>query len=106
MKKTKGYTLIELIVVIAIIGLMTGASIAGFNTLNKRQTVLNGGKELMSIMRTAQQRAVAGTKPVGCTQLYGYSVKGTINTATYSLSTVCSNATTVIRTYQLPSGVS
>lgn len=100
-----GYTLIELVIAIAIMGLMVGASIAGFNTLNKRQTVLNAGKEVMSAMRVAQQRASSGTKPTGCTQLYGYSVKATINTSTYSLSTVCSNATTVIKTYQLPTGV-
>lgn len=100
-----GYTLIELVIAIAIMGLLVGASIAGFNTLNKRQTVLNSGKEVMSIMRTAQQRAASGTKPAGCTQLYGYTVKATINTSVYSLSSVCSNATTVIRNYQLPSSV-
>lgn len=101
----RGYTLIELIVVIAIVGLMVGASIAGFNTLNQRQTVGNGGRELTSVMRIAQQRALAGTKPAGCTQLTGYRVNGTINTSDYTLSAVCTNTTVVISSYKLPSGV-
>src|SRR5258706_9884401 len=104
MKKTKGYTLIELIVVIAIIGLMTGASIAGFNTLNKRQTVLNGGRELMSVMRTAQQRAASGIKPTQCDHLVGYKVSGSANSSSYSLSTVCTDITAVIKSYKLPTG--
>lgn len=106
-----GYTLIEIIVVVTIIGLLVGASIAGFNTLNQRQTVLSAGREVISIMRTAQQRALAGNKPDGivCEQLRGYSVKGTVNSNQYTLNTVCSNggveSTTLIRTYQMASNV-
>lgn len=106
----RGYTLIELIVVITIIGLLVGASIAGFNTLNKRQTLISSGKEVISLMRTAQQRAVSGIKPAGvCDRLMGYSVKGTINGSSYTLNYVClvngNLVTTQIRSYQLGQGV-
>jgi prepilin-type N-terminal cleavage/methylation domain-containing protein len=103
-----GYTLIELIVVIALIGLMTGASIAGFNTLNQKQIVTTGGKELASVLRTAQNRAVSGIKPTGvtCTTLLGYRVTGTANGSAYSLDVVCNNGgapvVTTIKTYNLP----
>lgn len=100
-----GYTLIEILVAVTIIGLLTGASIAGYNTLNQRQTVLNGGKELMSVMRTAQERATSGVKPTTCAQLIGYSVTAAANGKAYTLSGVCSDATTAIRTYTLPTGV-
>jgi prepilin-type N-terminal cleavage/methylation domain-containing protein len=105
-----GYTLIEIIIVVTIMGLLVGASIAGFNTLNQRQTVLSAGREVVSIMRTAQQRAAAGIKPEGtCDQLLGYSVRGTVNSAQYTLSNVCLNSgvptTTLLRTYQMGTGV-
>ncbi len=108
-KRPTGYTLIELIIVITIMGLLVGASIAGFNTLNKRQTATNAGKELMSVMRTAQERAVSGIKPTTCDQLVGYSVNGTANSGTYTLKSVCmvggSSTSSVVKTYQLPTGV-
>lgn len=106
-----GYTLIELIVVIAIMGLLVGASIAGFNTLNQRQTVLSAGREVLSIMRTAQQRAISGQKPTSgtCDQLLGYSVKGTVNSDTYTLNTVCLNSdvpsTAIMQSYKMANGV-
>lgn len=106
----RGYTLIELLIVITIMGLLVGASIAGFNTLNQRQTVLSAGKEVISLMRTAQQKSASGVKPAGtCDQLLGYSVIGTINTGVYSLNSVCNNSgsitTTKIKSAALASGV-
>lgn len=106
-----GYTLIEIIVVVTIMGLLVGGSIAGFNTLNQRQTILSAGREVSSIMRTAQQRAISGLKPTAgiCDQLLGYSVKGTINSSTYTLNTVCLNSgapvTRVVQTYRLATGI-
>lgn len=107
----RGYTLIEIIVVVAIMGLMVGASIAGFNTLNQRQVMLSAGRELMSVMRTAQQRAGSGVKPedITCGQLLGYSVRGTINSDTYTLNAVCLNSgvvqTMLLRSYEMSTGI-
>lgn len=108
--KSTGYTLIEIIIVVGIMGLLVGASIAGFNTLNQRQTVLSAGKEVISIMRTAQQRAIAGIKPENdCDQLLGYAVKATANGATYTLNSVCDDGgfieTVEVRSYQLAAGL-
>lgn len=104
-----GYTLIELVVVIAIIGLLVGGSIAGYNTLNKRQTTTNAGRELISVMRTAQERAVSGKKPTVCDQLVGYSVSGVSNGTSYALNSVCivggATVSSLVQTYQLPTGV-
>ncbi len=106
----RGYTLIEIIIVVTIIGLLTGASIAGFNTLNQRQTVLSAAKEVISVMRTAQQRANAGILPSApCDSLAGYSVKGTVNSSAYTLNVICSSGgvreETQVKSYSMASGV-
>lgn len=100
-----GYTLIEILIVVTLIGLLTGASIAGFNALNSRQTVISAGKEIVSMMRTAQQRASAGIKPENCDQLEGYSVSALALAQDYALSGVCTNRTVVIKTAKLPVNV-
>lgn len=99
-----GYSIIELLVVITIMGLLVGGGIAGFNTMNRRQGVLSAGRELLSVMRSAQGKASSGIKPTVCAQLVGYSVSGSINTNTYTLSAVCTDKTTVIKSYQMGGG--
>lgn len=94
-----GFTLIELVVVIAIIGLLVGGSVAGYVQLNNRQVVQTSAQGLISVMRQAQQRALSGKKPTsGCTTLTGYRVAGSGNS--YTLDAVCSNATITIGSYK------
>ena len=101
-----GYTLIELIVVISIVGLLVGGSIAGFNQLNQRQTLLTSAKELIVSMRRAQQQASSGVKPMsGCTTLDGYQITGATGSNSYTISAVCSNQTILVKTNNFAAGV-
>lgn len=101
-----GFTLIEMLVVIAIMGIIMGGSIAGYIRFNDRQIVLTAGKELLTNIRQAQGRATSGVKtPTTCTTLTGYRIQASAGASSYTLDSVCSNATYNVQTYTLPSGV-
>jgi prepilin-type N-terminal cleavage/methylation domain-containing protein len=58
-----GYTLIEILVAITIIGILFSVGYANFRSFSQRQVVLNAAKSLQSDLRLAQQMALSGQKP-------------------------------------------
>lgn len=62
----KGFTLIELMVVISIISALTGGGVASFAKFNQRETVRNAAQEVKSTLRLAQSKAMAGEKGTIC----------------------------------------
>lgn len=103
-KQLPGFTLIELIITVAISALVVGGSIAGFIGFSDRQEVLNTAKEVQQMMRTAQSRARVRNTPTGCSSLSSYQVSF-IGTSSVRLSTVCGVTVTEITTVAFPSGV-
>ncbi len=91
-----GFTLIELIVVVAIIGVVAGGTIAGYYKFNDRQIMIAAAKELVVNMRQAQSKATSGVKPTGCAtatpplRLVGYRVATTVSSS-YTVSAICTN---------------
>lgn len=62
-----GFTLIELIITVAIAAMVIGGGIAGFVSFTDRQEVLNTAKEVQQMMRTAQSKARVRDVPSSCT---------------------------------------
>lgn len=58
--------MIELLVVMAIIGILTGGAITAYNNFNKGQTVRRAALDLVTDIRETQNRAVSGLKDVEC----------------------------------------
>lgn len=58
-----GYTLIEILVAITIIGILFSVGYANFRAFSQRQVVLNAAKNLQGDLRLAQQIALSGQKP-------------------------------------------
>lgn len=92
-----GYTLIELLIGIAILMLVTGAGIASFTKLNERETVEGAAKLVELAIRDAQKQAVARVKPpgfcIGSNTLVAYRVSlGTVDINKYQITAVCSDA--------------
>jgi Tfp pilus assembly protein FimT len=76
MRTRRGFTLIELTVIVVITTILTSIGMAAYNNFLKRQAVDQAAKELISNLKKAQNYAVIGKKNYGsgsCTaQLYGW----------------------------------
>jgi prepilin-type N-terminal cleavage/methylation domain-containing protein len=61
-----GFSLIELLVVVGIVSLLTGAGIASYNSFHKKSLVEKTALELKTNLRQAQANAVNNVKDSGC----------------------------------------
>jgi prepilin-type N-terminal cleavage/methylation domain-containing protein len=105
----KGFTLIELIVAVAISLTVTGLILVNYNTYNDTQTLKQAALTLKNNLRYAQIQALTGKKPTPCTELLGYIVNFfnvPNNPSNYTIQAECNTgpqgATTVVN---LPGGV-
>ncbi|MGA3292119.1 MAG: prepilin-type N-terminal cleavage/methylation domain-containing protein [Candidatus Microgenomates bacterium] len=87
-----GYTLIELLVSLTIIGILFSVSYVGFRDFSRRQALTGVVKQVQGDLRLAQQDALSGTKPSsGCNSLDGINFSIDSST-TYSIYYVCDGA--------------
>jgi prepilin-type N-terminal cleavage/methylation domain-containing protein len=91
MTKNKGYTLIEILIVMAILGILFVVGYGGFRDFSRREQVNGAMLTLIADLRQAQAQNLAGKKPFGCTGvLKGYSVT-VINSTSYKVTANCVN---------------
>lgn len=55
-----GFSILEILIIIAVITIMISIALAGFVSLNLRQTLISGGQNMKNILRDAQSRAYTG----------------------------------------------
>ena len=55
--KNTGFTLIELIVTIGVLGILVGLSYAGYATFTQRQKLITAGQNLKNILRDVESRS-------------------------------------------------
>ena len=63
MKWQKGYTLIEILVALTIIGILFGFGYVNFRDFSRRQALAGVVKQIQGDLRLAQQMAISGQKP-------------------------------------------
>ncbi len=109
----KGFTLIEVLIVIVILGIIMGVGSAQFREFSRRQATASVKRQLLADVRAAQADAANGRKPPGCTgtlQGFYFSVTGTAGPASYEVFARClqgvTNQDINITTVQLPQGFS
>lgn len=105
-----GYSLIEVLVAVTIIGILTGSSLVGYNRFQGRQGLKSAGEQLVSDLRLTQQKALSGEKAAGWCQgatdsLVGWRLIFTSDTI-YDIRGVCSSAAiSTFKSIVLPNSV-
>ena len=101
----KGYTLVEILVSLSVIGLLFGFGFASFRDFSRRQAVVAEGRKVVGDLRLAQQQALSGEKPVGCTgnlQTYDFE---RVNQSGYKITAVCSSSSITVKNQTLSSDI-
>lgn len=101
-----GYTLIEILVVIALIAILSALGFSGYISYSRRQTLVQTGSEVKQTIERAKFNAASSVKPQTCTDsLVGYSF--TINSnISYRLNLLCGTNVVLVETGSLPNNVS
>jgi prepilin-type N-terminal cleavage/methylation domain-containing protein len=107
-KKKKGVTLIELIVVIAVIGIMTSVGLVSLSRSRDRKAVEAATREVAAALRDAQNMALTGKDADVCDEyVFSYiTINPVSNRQSYKIS--CYKNNTVVSgreiTYKLKNG--
>lgn len=99
--KNSGFSLVELLIVLALFVMLSTGAVATYRAFYQRQQVLQSAKALQDSMRLAQKKARVGEKPPGCVTLNGYMVSATTNSTSVTLTADCSDADYVVTTATL-----
>lgn len=101
---SRGYTLLELIIVIAVIAVLSGLTVTSYNTFNEEKKLDTQAKNFIAVLDLAHDKAAsADLYDSGCTDFRGYRVSITSSSA-YSFNFVCGGSPTLIQSYTLPLG--
>jgi len=100
MKKSFGFTLIEILVSAVVIVMLTGGGLAAYLDFNNRQILDTATDELRNNLRQARGWAMAGRKMAGCNgSLIGYQFRF-LSGNQYQIQLNCtSSGNTTIRTF-------
>lgn len=103
-KSCSGFTVVELLIILSLIALLFTLGVAQYNRFNRSQSLNRAKDELISNLRLAQGKAMAGEKPDACTEaLSGHKLKFTDN-QNYKIVAVCGEEIEV-KAIALPDGV-
>lgn len=110
LRNTSGYTLIEILVVISIMGILFGLGYANYRDYSRRQGLINTKELVLADLRLAQATALSGTVPsdfncTGSNFLNGYDFRIRSSTR-YEIRANCSGGyvSRVTKNVYLPSG--
>jgi prepilin-type N-terminal cleavage/methylation domain-containing protein len=111
----KGFSLLELIIVLSVLTMLSTIGIASFSSGSKTASVETAANDLMATFQLARSRAISQVKPsdiqVCNGVLRGYEVKINVVSRSYDLNVACGDETTptkknIIPTKILPNNIS
>lgn len=109
-KDDRGYSLIEILVSMTIIGILFSVGYVSFRDFSRRQALAGVAKSLQGDIRLVQEQATAGKKPVDpkCTGMnlldgYNFLVDAPLNS--YSVEAKCTGGVVEIKKVVIPSDV-
>jgi prepilin-type N-terminal cleavage/methylation domain-containing protein len=110
-RKLPGFSLIELMVSVTIIGLLAGLGLVGYSDFNQREQVRQAAATLGSHLRETQSRATGGYKPAGWCAAGGITLSAWrlrfTSSTEYVIEGVCSNGSisSPLTRITLPTGI-
>jgi prepilin-type N-terminal cleavage/methylation domain-containing protein len=109
MSRDRGYTLIEILIALTIIGIIFGLGYASFREFARRQALGSAIRELTGDIRLAQSQSLAGKKPDASACNYPNSLESysfrVINATSYAVDARCSGGSINVKTAKLLAGV-
>lgn len=104
--ESRGFTLIELMVVMAILLIGTSVGMASFMKYGKSQDLTQASADVASWLNNAKTNAVVQSFPPPCIQLLTmYSIKTNSASNTYEMWVYCNGTSFLLKNQKLPSGV-
>ena len=103
-----GFTLIEMIIVIALLSVLTGTASFNYVRYNREQELINAGQETAQFLRETQKKARSGEKPEACgiVRLLSYRVTTRAVAPRQMRSTPrCAGRATTPNDFTLPEGL-
>ena len=107
-RKSEGFTLIELIVVLSVAAVISVIGIAAFVSYNQTQSLNTTAADIANMFNLAKSRAASGVKPTSCSSsqaLNGYQILINIANRTYELNAICPPVTSLILRNTLPNPI-
>lgn len=104
--KQSGYALIEILIVLSIIVLFSGLSLAYFRGFDEQKKLDAEAKQLIDVLNLAQKKSTAAdlSPNLNCSDFQGYRVN--IQTTTsYALEFNCTGSYSTVQSYALRSGM-
>ena len=104
MSISKGFTLVELLVVLIILGVLTTLGITTYNRFHEGQVLVLATRKLKSNLQAAQTKAMTNKQPLsGCTNFSGYSV--IFEDSSYRIAASCDEGEIDPETFSLPNNI-
>ncbi len=105
----RGYTLIEVLVGITIIGLIFAVGYVNFRDFSRRQAINGQARALKGDLRLAQEKSLSGVKPADSrcdppNKLNGYNFR-VVNALNYVVEANCTGGNVLVKSVNLPSDV-
>ena len=87
--KTNGYTLIELLFVMVVMVILFSVGYANYRSYSIRKQVQSVADQIKSTLRYAQESALSGRLPTGCTNFAGYALEFDEVNGIYQVGAYC-----------------
>ncbi len=103
----RGFTLLELLVVIGIIGALTSIGLASYSSYTTGQAIQIASADMMHMLNRAKSSSLSQVKQPQCgaNPITGYQVSFTVPGPAYTMSVRCNNTTYPVTSKELPTGV-
>jgi prepilin-type N-terminal cleavage/methylation domain-containing protein len=106
-----GYTLVEILVALTVIGLLFSFGFVSFRDFSRRQAVADAAKSIQGDLRLAQGNAITGQKPMpdcGAPKTldsYSFNIISTNSPSEYRIEANCGGTPVIVKDVTMPTDI-